>query len=191
MPTEKIETIMEEDNGSLPHGKGSYKPVEETENPNCPTAQSHQCLLVEAPKVCTFEIYMTRCIVDYAGNIPIQLMITGYANGRSAVIPGNGLFLVHNKGWGWRTINKLITTIEVEKGTEGRATVNADVIVLRSGPGSGSWAIGSGESTVLTLNCGGPYSGSPVIKVDCRKLSPNFGIEVTAKIEFQAYQVSP
>ncbi len=156
---------------------------------HCEEDKQHCFILQKKQETCTFEIYMTRCRLRETNwaDQKAELMITGYANGRSAVIPGNGLWLVLHKKWEWRTINKLITRIEVKKDTQRSVTVFADVIECENWLG-GKWEMGSGGPSFLNLQCG-QQSGAVYVVVECKK--PGGDITAKVEIEFMAFQVTP
>lgn len=141
-------------------------------------------------ETCTFDIYMTRVrVVDNKWlDGKAELMITGYANGQSAVFPGMGTWIVLHKKWGWRNIRKRITSITLEKGTSRVIYISADAIEVDGWLGA-KWEIGSGDAKFLNVQCG-QQTGVNYILVDIMRAFGGAGVTCTIEIEFAAFQVT-
>jgi len=142
-------------------------------------------------ETCTFDVYMTRVRVTFNNwaDGKAELMITGYANGQSALIPGMGSWIVLSQNWGWRNFNKRITSITLEKGTSRAVAISADAIEVDGWLG-GRWEIGSGPVKFLDLQCG-QQTGANTIEVEIRKATKPAPLTCKIEIEFMAFQVTP
>lgn len=97
--------------------------VAPTPAPTPAPAKDHCCCAPAQPMICcpapekkaSFDVSISRVriVKNSARDGKGEFMLTGYADGVGAVMPGMGTFLTLYTNWGWRVLNKYITTVSV------------------------------------------------------------------------------
>ena len=140
------------------------------------------------PEKCEFSIYMSRARVlegqGFDGRLELQL--TGYANGATVTHPSAATWFQLHKRWDWVSVNRLISTLTVEKGSQKLVAVMADAIEFDISF-AGAPEIGSSGFSQLNLNCG--QNSSIAVQIELRKIK-NLVISQKGKVEveFRAYE---
>lgn len=146
---------------------------------------------------CCFEVFMTRCRVTKQANFDgkAELMLTGYANEQQVTFPGMGLWFVHHRKWGWRTIHKKIGRYHIEEGKKLPVYLMLDAIEVDVSA-AGSWEMGSNDinntpSKTITLECG-IGTTSATLAVDTHKVKNLLAGQTTCtiEVEFAAFEVA-
>ncbi len=144
------------------------------------------CCCPEEPS-CTWDIYMTRVMVveNQFLDAKAEFMITAYADGQSAVFPGNATWCVASKHWGWVNALKRITSIKIKAGESYNVAVRCDIDEIDVVAG-GSLELGSSDIQYITLQCGQQPNRA---EVSCTTYRVKAGCGATAsfKVEFMAF----
>lgn len=137
----------------------------------------------EAPAACcppgteatqAYDIYMSRIrlLETPQKDGTAELMVTGYANGQSGILPGMGTYFVLDTDWGWRTVSKQITTVQAQKGQRVDVFVSADAISADT-TSAGRWNIGSTQRPAVLRILPNGESPRVVLQVQCLPLRPS------------------
>ncbi len=159
------------------------------ENPPPPPAV---CNCPEVPDTCEFEIYMSRARVIESQGVfegKLEVTITGHADGSAVTHPSPVSWFQLHKKWGWVSVQRLITTIKVVKGTQRVVQLMADVYEHDFIFTGKSEAGTSDPPATMTLSCDQPASPVTVlVKLD--KLQ-NVALSNKGKVEveFRAYPI--
>lgn len=142
------------------------------------------------PETCTFNIYLARVqVLQTSGDDPLgenEYTITGTANGVTVVHPSPTTWIQILKSQGWRTINRLITTVTLTKLQTKYVFCQASIIEWDKLNNSSE--VGESNFTVMQLMC--DQLISPVtVTVDLHHLTNIPTLMGRAEVEFRAYQV--
>ncbi|MGD2114737.1 MAG: hypothetical protein PVG07_06785 [Acidobacteriota bacterium] len=160
-----------------------------------PVLAAAGCCPEPEPETCTFEVRLAESDVvrQDAFDGKAELQVTGYANGETATHPSGSSWFIHHRKWGWLPINKLITRVEVEKGTERIVDVMAEGIEADIA-GGGSPEHGASVAGRLVLACDRSVEPATV-RIDFHRLKTGAGDIIPSTLEvdvrFRAYQVTP
>lgn len=100
----------------------------------CAPAQPLVCMPAPVP-VASFDISISRVriVKNSARDGKGEVMLTGYADGTSAVVPGMGSYITLFTNWGWRVMNKYVTTVAVAKDSSVSVPLMAEALLSITG----------------------------------------------------------
>lgn len=122
------------------------------------------------------------------------LILMGYANEQSAVLPGLGAVLGAHPKQGWVNVNQRIGTFKIEEGRTFPVLIRADVLEWGSGldgqsdVGSDREPDESSQSEVIQLSC---HAGAiPITEIDVNLQRARGGDAGRVALEFAAFQAA-
>lgn len=141
------------------------------------------------PEKCGFSIYMSRARVVQGQGLfdgKLELQLTGYANGATVTHPSASTWTQIHKRWDWVSVNRLITTMVVEKGSPKLVAVMADAVEFEAAIG-GLPEIGSSSFNQLNLSCG--QTSTATVSIELKKIGiVALSQKGTVEVEFRAYE---
>jgi hypothetical protein len=162
-----------------------------------PPAPSHDCCCgcaqpiiccPEPEKAAQFDVSISRVRIakNSAKDGKAEIMLTGYASGVSAVVPGMGSYITLFNNWGWRVMNKYVTSVSV-KGDQ-TVTVPLMAEVLQSI--TGGMRMGASQEPKSLQLTAGKATEPQVLTIECFDGRSNGSREnfIVLEVEFIAFQ---
>jgi hypothetical protein len=164
-------------------------PAPEAHNCGCGCAPAQPIICMPVPeKDASFDVIISRVriVKNSARDGKGEFMLTGYADGVSAVMPGMGSYITLYTNWGWRVMNKYVTTVDVKKDSTQHVPLMAEALLTVSG---GMRFGASQELKYLELKPG-QRPDAQILTVECIDARSNGNREnvFVLEIEFLAFQ---
>lgn len=159
-------------------------------NVHCGTAPPSACCPPEASHQ-HYAFYMSRVrlVRTTRRDGRADVMLTGYANGQSALLPGMGSYIALHTAWGWRNVNTLITEVGLPRDATAKIPVMADAIVVDNSA-AGLWMGGSAQQ-IAHIQIGGQAPlASVVLQVDCTPFRNSTAANGHCTLEIEFVSVS-
>jgi hypothetical protein len=167
-------------------------------DPVDPSTPSHECccgcqsqpiICCPAPeKTAQFDVAISRVRIakNSARDGKGEFMLTGYASGVSAVVPGMGSYITLFTNWGWRVMNKYVTSVSVKEDQTVTVPLMAEAVQsIASGMRMGA----SQELKSLQLTAG-KATEPQILTIECIDARSNGNREnvFVLEVEFIAFQ---
>lgn len=153
----------------------------------CAPAQPLVCMSAPAP-VSKFDISISRVRIakNSARDGKGEFMLTGYADGVSAVVPGMGSYITLFTNWGWRVMNKYVTTVQVAQDS----TVNVPLMAEALLTVTGGMRMGACQDLKYLSIKAGQKTDAQILSIECIDARSNGNREnvFVLEVEFVAYE---
>jgi hypothetical protein len=155
----------------------------------CGCAQTQPIICCPAPeKSAQFDISISRVRIarNSAKDGKAEFMLTGYASGVSAVMPGMGSYITLFTNWGWRVMNKHVTSVSVKEDQTVTVPLMAEAVLSITG---GMRMGASQELKYLEIKAG-KKSEPQILMIECMDARANGNREnvFLLEVEFIASQ---
>lgn len=189
IPTWIIEPELDPNPEPTPEPSPEPSPAPTHQDCCCGGSAAPTILCAAPEKKDQFDVFISRVRItkNSARDGKAEIMLTGYANGTSALVPGMGSYLTLFTNWGWRVLNKFVTTVETASNTINYVPIMAEAIqTMTSGMQMGA----SQEIKYLKLSAGTQMS-TQILTVECfdaRNNNNSSDRVLVLEIEFVAFQ---